>query len=200
LFLLACLCSQISLSTKYKHMKRILSFLFITLCALPLCAQRASSWRGGMDGGYARIQNYGGLALHINGGYNLTDNMNLGLRINAANFEHANLTAGSYLATYHYYFNKGENSYAPFVGGGLGVCVGSNEGKIGGMITAGIEFIPFLRLMLEYNILPNQSSPIVANESTKPNSYWAITFGFYFCKYHWGDTRNTLRLVTSKRR
>lgn len=142
-------------------------------------AQEKGKFRVGLDLGYAAASGGGGILFDIEPKYNISDNMNVGLRIAGAatvrelNGQEAEVAStGSYLGTYDYYFNNSSSGFAPFIGAGLGYYGLANlefkngndssgsfdvSGKFGGMIRGGFELGKF-RLGLEYNIIPKTES------------------------------------------
>jgi hypothetical protein len=134
-------------------------------------SQKEGGFRVGLYLGYTVPSNGGGGVLFsIEPKYNIKDNMNVGLRIGAAAMvrdiktdgtsSSAKVSAnGSYVGTYDYYFSKSDNSFVPYVGGGVGYySVASVEfddantstnttldasGKMGGLIRGGFEWGKF---------------------------------------------------------
>jgi len=176
-------------------------------------AQVEGKVRGGFDLGYCiPSDGGGGVAFNLNLGYNLQDNMTVGIRLGSAIMakvdpfgEVASAAANAnYLATFNYYFNSGSSPIAPFVGAGAGLYMlaAASSGtanvvvdvgnRFGGMLTAGVELGKF-RLALEYNLIPSSAVNVtgtggggihIANDKI-PNSYLAITTGFYFGGGKW---------------
>ncbi|WP_010522657.1 hypothetical protein [Aquimarina agarivorans] len=197
--------------------KFLLLSLFFT--GLLIQAQTKGKVRVDFNLGYAIPQaGGGGLALSLEPKYNIADNMSVGLRFGTAllvkevNVNESEETAegeiggnGSYLGTFEYNFNKGNSSFAPFVGAGVGYYSIANigfdsntdpdtsseeleaSGKFGGMVRAGFDWGKF-RLGLEYNIVPESDLKDFNNEtigSTK-NSYLGISLGFFLGGGKWG--------------
>ena len=190
--------------------KSIVSLLFMVLLS-GVFAQEEGKVRGGLDLGFCIPKGGGGLCLDINLGYNIQDNMTVGIRLGSAIMgrtdpfgETASASGNLSIAgTYNYYFSTGTSPFAPFVGGGLGVygvasmASGNNSvsveagNRLGGLLTAGAELGKF-RFALEYNLIPssavkisgNETGIVLENDKIK-NSYMAITIGFYIGGGKW---------------
>jgi len=171
-------------------------------------AQERGKVRGGLDFGYCiPSDGGGGAAVNLNLGYNLQDNMNVGVRWGVAAMakvdqwgETGTAKANfNYLATFNYYFNSGTSPVAPFVGCGAGLYVvagasvntssGSvgTDNKFGGMLMGGVE-IGKLRVAVEYNLVPSTDVQIAVGSNADDkikNGYLAITTGFYFGGGKW---------------
>jgi len=183
-------------------MKNILLITIMVLGITSLSAQEKGKVRVGLDLGYTFATGGGGALVSLEPKYNLTDNSNVGLRIGLAAYvrnieSDINLDASvnsSVLATYDYYFNKGNSSTSPFLGAGLGIYslaslksdslindeIG-NGTEFGGMIRGGVE-LGKLRLALEYNIVPKTDFQL--GRSIK-NSYLGASIGFYLGGRKW---------------
>ncbi len=193
-------------------MKKLL-FVAIALLALnTVHAQEAGKVRVGLDLGYASTKGGGGFLFNLEPKYNLSDNMNVGFRYGVAavikavttdngnQFESASVSANnSFMGTFDYYFVLG-NSFAPYVGGGLGyvslasvsvasngnsTTVGSNssykpEGKFGLMLRGGFEASKF-RFTLEYDIIGKSKLKDINGDKygSLKNNYLGITVGFF---------------------
>jgi len=184
-------------------MKKFFLCTVMAVLVTGVFAQEQGKMRGGFNLGYCVPKGGGGVCTDLQLGYNLQDNMNVGIRLGLAAMakigpegENATLAANyNFLCTYAYYFNSGASSFAPFVGGALGRYTfgGATFGnssvsvdvgpRFGGALSAGFEAKRF-RLAAEYNLVP--SSPVtvtdnsveVKNKSIR-NSYLTVTFGFY---------------------
>ena len=191
-------------------MKKIIVCMLFAVMAIGAFAQEEGKIRGGLNIGAAIPDGGGGVCLDINLGYNLKDNMNVGIRWGTAGMakvdplgETGSVSANiNFLGTYNYYFSSGTSPIAPFVGGGLGLytvaAIAAGAGytvdagnRFGGMLTAGVEAGKF-RLTLEYNIVPSSAvnvtstpgSLVIKNDKIK-NSYLGITAGFYIGGGKW---------------
>jgi outer membrane protein W len=130
----------INLKILFKMKKIILSLAALMTFAFAT-AQEEGKFRVGLDLGYTIPSGGGGgILISLEPKYNITDNMNIGLRFGSAamvrNFSgsdidgnlKANIASnGSYLATYDYYF-KGSSSFVPYVGAGAGIYTLANVG------------------------------------------------------------------------
>ena len=194
-------------------MKRII--VCVMMCAVMATgafAQVEGKVRGGLDLGGCRPGGSGvgaGLCVDIPFGYNLRDNMNVGIKLGIAAMakvdpmgETSDVAANvNFLATYTYYFNSGTSPFAPFVGcgagiyslaavsGGYDVLTVDAGNKFGGMLTAGFE-IAKLRLAFQYNLVPSSgvtvtSSTIAPSNTSIKNSYLGFTIGFYIGGGKW---------------
>jgi len=185
--------------------------LFAAAMTAGAFAQVEGKVRGGLDIGAAIPKGGGGVCVNIPFGYNLKDNMNIGIRLGTAAMakidpfgEVGDLAANvNFLGTFNYYFNSGDNPVAPFVGCGAGIYTiaavsgGGNSvtveagNRFGGMMTAGVEVAKF-RLALEYNMIPSSAVKVtgtgsgvaITNDKIK-NSYFAFTVGFYIGGGKW---------------
>ncbi len=210
-------------------MKNIFLLLSITLFNMSYSyAQEKGKFRFGIDIGYASLNEAddgGGFVYYFEPKYNITKNMNVGIRCGGAFLAKATENRNnelngrlsfidiginsSILGTFDYYFNKGNSSFAPFIGAGAGVGFVSNteidfeifdldeednntneeiEGEFvfGGMIRAGFEWSKF-RLSLDYNITPDTALENLDGKrvGTSKNSYLGITLGFYLGGGKW---------------
>lgn len=185
-------------------MKKLFLFTIFVFALTSINAQEKGKFRGGLDFGYAFAEGGGGALMSFEPKYNLNNNSNVGLRIGLAAYvrnieSDVDLDASvnsNVLATYDYYFNKGNSSTAPFLGAGLGIYslasiksdsfvyeedeVGTGT-EFGGMIRGGVEFGK-LRLALEYNIIPK--TEFLLGRSIK-NSYLGASIGFYLGGGKW---------------
>ena len=189
--------------------KIIIVCMLFTVTATGAFAQVQGKIRGGLNLGFCIPKGGIGVALDAQLGYNLKDNMNIGIKYGLAAMakidpsgESGSVSANNnILGTFSYYFNSGEGSFVPFVGGGIGIytlgsiTVGSEYSielgpRPGILLTTGFEASKF-RLGLEYNIVPSSAvkfngsgTPTIENNSVK-NSYLAITAGFYIGGGKW---------------
>lgn len=185
-------------------MKKLLLVAAIITIGISVNAQEKGKIRVGLDFGYAFAKGGGGGLVSLEPKYNVTDNSNVGLRIGLAAYvrnidSNIDLDASinsNVLATYDYYFNKGNSSTSPFLGAGLGIYslasiksdsfiydqneVGSGT-EFGGMIRGGAEFGK-LRLAIEYNFVPKTKFP--QGQSIK-NGYLGASIGFYLGGGKW---------------
>jgi outer membrane protein W len=163
-------------------MKKIILLVLLALVITNGYSQKKGAFRVGLDAGYVPTGGGGGGLLSLEGKYNLTDNMNVGLRFCSAgiarNIETGNGQVtnadisgiGSIVGTYDYYIHIGSMSLVPYFGAGIGYYSIANveaEGssytsniestsEIGGLIRGGIEWGK-LRVGLEYNIVPDSN-------------------------------------------
>ena len=159
-------------------MKKLFVCVLVAAVATGVFAQEQGKVRGGLDiGGAIPSKGGGGVAINVPLGYNLQDNMNVGMRVGIAAMakidwvgEEAEASANlNFLGTFHYYFNKGTSPFAPFVGGGVGFYTLGNANtaseevylgnKFGGMLTGGAEIGKF-RIALEYNFVPSSEATV----------------------------------------
>lgn len=179
-------------------------------------AQEQGTVRVGIDFGLAFPGGGLGFMFDVEPKYNLTDNMNVGIRFGVAiiakvvegsaadGYDSADLSANSsYLGTFDYYFPLG-GSFTPFVGAGLGVyriaSMGVREGedfagtdvldastKFGGMIRGGFEVGKF-RMTLEYDLIPKSKLQNNLGEEigTIKNGYFGVSIGFFIGGGRWG--------------
>ncbi|UOB16137.1 outer membrane beta-barrel protein [Abyssalbus ytuae] len=167
-------------------------------------AQEEGKFRVGLDLGFASTSGGGGVLISLEPKYNLSDNMNVGIRLGSAAFARTLegdggsidldvATNASYLGTFDYYFSKGNSIIAPYLGAGLGIyslasskvtisdSIGEEsldiEGKseFGGMIRGGVELGKF-RIGIEYNLIPKTDFD---NGLEAKNSYLGFSLGFY---------------------
>jgi len=192
---------------KFFYMKKVYyAFLFLLLIGQFSNAQEAGKFRVGLDLGYAIPDGGGGVLIAVEPKYNVSDNMNIGLRFESAALAknitdgalslEAELTSSTLIAgTFDYYFTSGSSSFAPFLGAGVGYSsLGSLsasfdgnaspevdvDGKFGGLIRGGFE-IGKVRLAATYNLIG--ASEVETSEIK--NSYIGISFGFYFGGGKW---------------
>jgi len=195
-------------------MKKIILLVFLALVVANGYSQKKGAFRVGLDAGYVPTGGGGGGLLSLEGKYNLTNNMNVGLRFSTAgiarNIETGNGQVtnadisgiGSIVGTYDYYIHIGSMSLVPYFGAGLGYYSIANveaegssytsniesTGEMGGLVRGGIEWGK-LRVGLEYNIIPNSNlQDIYGNVTnvTVKNAYFGITIGFYLGGGKWG--------------
>ena len=191
-----------------------IGILFCGLLFAPLTdafAQVKGKVRGGLDVEYYLSNNQSSQAymFDINLGYNLQNNMNVGIRLGnitgaRITYDKYQSTNFSFAGTYSYYFAQ-TNPFSPFVGCGLGLHVLRHKGimddivygvpkTIGGFMTAGFELWKF-KLAVEYHLIPTSKVPLLDfNSNTPPslndkinikNSYIGITAGLYIGGGNW---------------
>lgn len=120
-------------------MKKIILFTLLTLAVANGYSQEKGKFRVGLDLGFLPANGGGGIMFAIEPKFNLTDNMNVGLRIGGAgiikdledsgSFATAKISASSCIAgTYDYYFHKSGSgsSFSPYIGAGFGYYSVSN--------------------------------------------------------------------------
>ena len=192
-------------------MKKIILLTLMTLAVAKGYSQEEGKFRVGLDFGYVPAGGGGGGLISLEPKFNITDNMNVGLRFTAAGVvrdlvssddaEYTAKVAGisSFLGTYDYYFHESGigNSFAPFIGGGIGYYSLANvevddsdvdssqldpsvSSKFGGVIRGGFEWSGF-RMGLEYNFIPESELENLDGEKigTAKNAYIGITIGFF---------------------
>jgi len=188
--------------------------MVLAVMSMSAFAQEQGKIRGSLNTGYAiPTESGGGICLDGQLGYNLYENMNVGLKVGYAIMLTGNGEGDisvpineSYLGTYTYLFNLGGSAVTLFGGAGLGLYrvagvttnvlslgglnpdVGEKQSKFGGMLTAGIELGTF-RVGVEYNLIPNtktESAPGVPGVSIK-NNYMGLTIGYTFGGGSWGN-------------
>ena len=193
-------------------MKHLFIATVLTVIGFSSFAQSANKIRVGIDMGYASTAGGGGLLFAVEPKYNLTNKINVGLRIGSAIMArtatspaisgaggpmNGSISGNSfYAATVEHYFNRGKNSFAPYVGAGLGLHTVSGmsfsssslnigdtpgENKFGGLVRAGFESGK-IRLGAEYNIVPASNYGTVSVN----NNYLGIHFGFFVGGGKWG--------------
>lgn len=184
-------------------------------------AQDKGKFRVGLDAGIVLGSGKGGGGgFGLEPKYNLKDNLNVGLRFQGAGmfkdlyyideqrdeYNTKEMTSFSFVATSDYYYSKSEKrgSFAPFVGGGLGLYSVKNvyytadqldadnayntkaNSVLGGMIRTGFEWGKF-RLTAEYNFVPKTDlqdyyGNVIGREK---NNYFGLTIGFYLGGGKW---------------
>ncbi len=204
-------------------MKKLFLTLIVSISILSLNAQEQGKIRVGLDAGLG-IPNLGvGFNGNLDIRYNVMDNFNVGVKFNPGIFikdvvaDEVDMEAAatfstitSTLVTSDYYFNNGSSSFAPYLGGGLGlfkiVNVGFSqsgtdnissvsvdvsdfmfESKFGGLIRGGFE-IGHFRMGLEYYLIPRTKLiDIITNTptGTTANSFLNFTVGFYLGGGRW---------------
>lgn len=193
-------------------MKKLIFTVFLSLLILSLSAQQKGKVRIGADIGLGLTTNGGGFTGGLDLRYNILDNLNAGLKFGSGmllkNLSNSYVTTGVFaglLFTGDYYFSRGTNSFAPFIGGGIGsfsnlnVYVDENsqnnvvwteipiEKSIGGIIRAGFE-LGKIRLSAEYYLIPSTKlyditlAPTGQNSS---NSFLNISAGLYIGGGKW---------------
>ncbi|GAB3977045.1 hypothetical protein GCM10028806_37790 [Spirosoma terrae] len=188
-------------------MKRILAVLFV-LVGFSASAQEFKPFKVNLSIGYAKPLNAGvsgGVLFAVEPKYGLSDNFDLGLRIELAAVArgievNGNTTTGdvgafsSYLLTGNYLFGKG--GIRPFLGVGAGLysvaaggTVSVTDGqtpqqvnlvaatKFGGMVRAGIKAGHFVAAV-EYNAAPTTDNKLSNTTITSENAYLGVKVGF----------------------
>ncbi|MCK8492866.1 hypothetical protein M0L20_13435 [Spirosoma sp. RP8] len=190
-------------------MKRILFVLFV-LAGFSASAQEFKPFKVNLSVGYAKPLNSaasGGVLFAVEPKYGLSDNFDLGLRLEAAVVArgvvyNGNTATGdvgafsSYLLTGNYLFGTG--GIRPFLGVGVGFySIGSagtvviydgqtnsnvtfvNDTKFGGMVRGGIKAGHFVAAV-EYNAAPTTQNRLgnTTTTITSENSYLGIKVGF----------------------
>jgi outer membrane protein X len=188
-------------------MKRI-HFLFFVLMAFSATAQEYKPFKVNLSGGYARPMGSGlsgGGVTSVEPKYGISDNLDLGLRLEAAyvargvTYNSTMLSGdvaaiGSSLLTGTYLFGQGNTR--PYIGLGVGafrvtsggtITVVENqtpyeatfvtENKVGGMARAGIKANHFV-FGVEYNLVQPTSTKFVNSSIDSKNSYVAVKLGF----------------------
>lgn len=174
-------------------MKKITLVLLLAFVFTNGYSQEEGKFRVGLDFGYVPAGGGGGGLFSIEPKFNISDNMNVGLRFGGAAVvrdlvtnNSDELTAkvagiGSLVGTYDYYFHKSGSgsSFAPYIGGGIGYYSLANvevddsadtgeytpavSSVFGGLIRGGFEWTGF-RMGLEYNFLPESDIENFAGE------------------------------------
>lgn len=189
-------------------MKNYLAGLFM-LVALSATAQVYKPFKVNVSVGYAKPLNAGvsgGFLFAVEPKYGVTDNFDIGLRLESAvvargiqdngNTFTSDLGAfSSALLTGNYLF--GSNNVRPFLGAGIGIyTIGAagtvvtdrngqnpqnvnfvNDTKFGGMIRGGIKAGHFVAAV-EYNAAPTTSVTLGTTRVTSENAYVGIKVGF----------------------
>lgn len=196
-------------------MKKIILLALLTLAFANGYSQEKGRFRVGLDLGYVPTGGGGGGMFSIEPKYNLTDNMNVGLRLGGAGIardietnEGQSTTAkisanGSLVGTYDYYIHIGSMSFVPYIGAGVGYYEIANiefddatsaevtpesTGEMGGLIRGGFEWGK-LRMGVEYNFVPDsklQDANGNVTDVTVANSYIGLHIGFYLGGGKWG--------------
>jgi hypothetical protein len=186
-------------------MKKIFFISILVILGITANAQQKGTLRYGWDAGVALPRGGGGISGSGDIRYNIEYNWNIGLRYGAAfmikpitNIDIRQPATDSYLVndSYHiisdYYFN-GTSSFAPFVGGGVGVynfsyfLLNATEATLGScthfgaLLHIGFEWEGF-RVGLEYNLIPstrliNGAGDLVGSSF---NNYTNLTVGYYY--------------------
>lgn len=201
-------------------MKKVILGLLVIALAMSLNAQEKGKIRVGFDGGLA----FPNAGIGIGGGldvrYNIQDNINAGVILGGvglikdvsvnsiANTMTATASAiNNYLITSDYYFNNDKSSFAPFLGGGIGISSIQNiqmtvanggstsiagstsflkENRFGALLRGGFEAGHF-RMTAEYHLIGN-SNVVDINKTiigTTGNSYFCLNIGFYIGGGYW---------------
>jgi len=210
------------LTKKNKSMRKLILSLLVIAIAFTTSAQEKGKIRVGFDAGLALPSAGAGFNGDLDIRYNIMDNVNVGLKFNGGfmfkdiYFDEVANTASittsiisSTLLTSDYYFNDGTKSFAPFLGGGLGLYKVFNLGmtvsgsetptpptsttnilpasKFGGLLRGGFEAGHF-RMALEYYLIPSSSLYDITTTTysgiTK-NSFLNLTLGFYLGGGKW---------------
>lgn len=203
-------------------MKKI-TFVVLFLSILNIIhGQEKGKFRVGLDGGIILGSGKGGGGgLSLEPKFNLKDDLNIGLRLQRAGmfkdlyyidtqrdrYNTIEMWSTSVLATSDYYYsiNKEERgSFAPFVGGGLGIYNVTNvfltadqvdagnsyntKGNtvFGAMLRTGFEWGKF-RMTAEYNFVPKTDLQNYYGDVTgkEKNSYFGLSIGFYLGGGKW---------------
>jgi len=165
-------------------MRKIILLVLIYLAFANCYSQEKGRFRVGLDFGFVPSNGGGGGMISIEPKYNLTDNMNVGLRLGGAGIAKdvqtntgqsttAKISAnGSFVGTYDYYIHMGTMSFVPYLGVGFGYYEIANiefddsstssgttsnpasTGEMGGLIRGGFEWGKF-RMGVEYNFVPD---------------------------------------------
>jgi outer membrane protein X len=196
-------------------MKKIMVLIFMVLALSQGYSQKKGAFRVGLDFGYVPTGGGGGGMISLEPKFNLTDNMNVGLRLGAAgiardiqNISGQSTTAkvsanGSLIGTYDYYLHKSGSSFAPYIGAGVGYYEIANvefndnsnttitpdsTSEFGGLIRAGFEWGKF-RMGVEYNLIPDSTIKDTngVDKGTVANSYVGLHLGFYLGGGKWGN-------------
>lgn len=197
-------------------MKKSILTIITLILAVAGYAQQQGAFRVGFDGGVAIPRGGAGILAAIEPKYNVTDNLNIGLKMGVAAMakeivwtsgnEPVDAEAGanaSLLLTCDYYLNKGGRS-AFYIGAGGGyfslanVKVDDNSdtgeldyiavtNKPGGLVRLGFESGKF-RMGLEYNLIPETELQNTAGSviGSSRNSYMGLHLGFYVGGGRWG--------------
>lgn len=196
-------------------MKKIIVLVLLTFAFANAYSQEKGRFRVCLDFGYVPTGGGGGGMFSIEPKYNLTDNMNVGLRLGVAGIARdietnsgqsttAKISANSSLVgTYDYYIHIGKMSFVPYVGAGFGYYEIANiefddatsseitpasTGEMGGLIRGGFEWGK-LRVGVEYNFVPDsklQDSNGNVTDVSVANSYVGLHIGFYLGGGKWG--------------
>lgn len=195
-------------------MKKIILLILILLAFTSGYSQKKGGFRVGLDIGFVPTGGGGGVMFSIEPKYNLTDNMNIGLRLGAAGMvkdiqEGSTTTTakvsanGSLSVTYDYYFHKSGSSFAPYIGAGLGYYSLANveiddsassevinpavTGEMGAFVRTGFEWGKF-RMGVEYNLVPDSDIENLNGDKigTVSNAYLGIHLGFFLGGGKWG--------------
>jgi len=187
-------------------MKRVLLALFV-LAGFSASAQAYKPFKVNVSVGFAKPLNAGvsgGVLFAVEPKYGLSDNFDLGLRVEVASVArgikyNGNTTTGdvgafaSYLLTGNYLFGKG--NVRPFLGVGVGLYSVASGGtvtvvdgqtpqnvnlvsdtKFGGMIRGGIKAGHFVAAV-EYNAAPTTDNTLANTTITSENAYLGIKVG-----------------------
>ena len=196
-------------------MKKVILVVLLAFVFTNGYSQEEGKFRVGLDLGFVPTGGGGGGMLSIEPKFNITDNMNVGLRLGGAGIAKdiqtttttsAEVSAnGSVVGTYDYYFHKSGSgsSFAPYVGAGFGYYSLANvkvddtsesteitpavSGVMGGLIRAGFEWAGF-RMGVEYNVLPDSDLEDLNGNviGTAKNTYLGIHIGFFVGGGKWG--------------
>ena len=189
------------LKNKFYLQSIVCAMLVIT--ATSAFSQEKGKIRGGMDVGINGFYNHN---IDFQIGYNLLNNMNVGFKFSFGNKPYSYGSDRSYLGTCSYYFSSGKNSFAPFIGGGIGSYIVSIywdnfDDKFGGFLTTGFEAKKF-RMAFEYNLVPKSTGELKFNHDNYyyvvRNSYGSVTIGFYIGGGQWNRI-NRLSGFTDKK-
>jgi len=185
---------------------RLIVWAFLTIIATSAFSQEKGKIRGGIN--VMPYNNEHGLFpnLDLQIGYNLLNNMNVGFKFGIG--DNSDETRYfSCLGTGSYYFNSGKSSFAPFVGGGMGIYdvrntwLDDRSTKFGSFLTVGFEAKKF-RMAFEYNFIPSSTLNYYYEEYKQSvnirNSYFTGTLGFYIGGGKWKRTDRLSGFVDKK--
>ena len=194
-------------------MKKIILVALMALTFISASSQEMGKFRVGLDFGFVPSSGGGGGMISFEPKYNLTDNMNVGLRLGgvaiAKDFQDNGSTTtakvsanSSFVGTYDYYIHKSGSSFAPYIGAGVGYYSLANvevndsansqdinpsvTGEMGALVRAGFEWGKF-RMGVEYNFVPDSDLENLNGDKigVVSNAYLGIHLGFYLGGGKW---------------
>ena len=177
-------------------------------------SQEKGKFRVGLDFGYVPAGGGGGGMISLEPKFNLTDNMNVGLRLGIAgivkDIQEGSITStakvsanSSFAGTYDYYFYKSGSTFVPYIGAGIGYYSLANVevddstssedinpaviGEMGALVRAGFEWGKF-RMGVEYNLVPDSDIENLNGDKIGivSNAYLGIHVGFFVGGGKWG--------------